>query len=299
MTNLDQIQKSQAGLFAGVAAYVMWGFFPIYFKITAEVPPLEILAYRILWSVPFGFLIIVFRKQIPDVVKALKSPKTLLLLALAAMLIAMNWGIYIWTVQNDQIFQASLGYYINPLMFVLIGVAFLEERLRKLQIFAVLLATIGVVILTIIGGQFPWIAIILATSFTVYGVIRKQLDIGAMPGLFLETLILFIPATAYLIWLHMHGQMTFLNASTKLDLLLILAGPLTVLPLLAFAFATRRLKLSTIGFLQFIAPSLQFLIGLYYGEEFTSAYLLCFSFIWGAALLFIIDAVRKRPTQKI
>ncbi|PHS40264.1 MAG: protein RarD [Robiginitomaculum sp.] len=287
------LSTAQYGLLAGIAAYVMWGFFPVYFKITQDVSPLEILAHRVVWSLPFAGVIIYFRGQWTQTWLAIRTLKTLAALTLAAILIAGNWGLYIWAVQDGQIFQASLGYYINPLIFVLVGVVFLKEKLSRLQIAAVAIAAIGVALLTFYGGQFPWIALSLAASFTIYGIIRKQVKIGAVPGLFIEITVLFIPALAYLIYLSRQGEMSFLNGDVQMDTLLILAGPLTVLPLVAFAYAARRLRLSTLGFLQFIGPSLQFLMAVYYGEKLTPAYLLCFAFIWLAVAIFIWDAVRK------
>lgn len=280
-------------MIAGLMAYTFWGLIPFYFKATDTVPALEILAHRIAWSVPFGALIIIARRQWPDVLRALTNIKILAILTLSAIMIAINWGVYIWAIQQEQIFQASLGYYINPLMYMLIGVVFLGETLKKLQIFAVILATIGVAVLTIVGGQIPWISLTLAVSFTIYGVIRKQVNVGAMPGLFIETIVLVLPALGYLVWLHNKGALTFMHGDTHLDILLVLAGPITVIPLVAFAFAARRLKLSTLGFLQFIGPSIQFLVGIYYGETLSPARLICFAFIWSAVILFVADALRK------
>jgi len=288
------ISTAHYGLLAGIAAYVMWGFFPVYFKITQDVPPLEILAHRIVWSLPFAAIILYFRKQWPQIWHAARNLKTLGALTLAALLIAFNWGLYIWAVQDSQIFQASLGYYINPLIFVLVGVVFLGETLSRLQILAVAFATVGVALLTFYGGQFPWIALSLAVSFTIYGVIRKQVKIGAVPGLFIEISVLFIPAIAYLIYLSSQGQTSFLRDAPVMNTLLIMAGPLTVLPLVAFAFAARRLRLSTLGFLQFIGPSLQFLMGVLYGEKLTTSILLCFGFIWVAVIIFTWDAVAAK-----
>lgn len=270
----------------------MWGLFPIYFKLTESIAATELLAHRIVWSIPFGLLIILFRHQIGDVLTALKNRKTIFLLLLAAIALSANWGVYIWAIQQDQIFQGSLGYYINPLMYVLVGVVFLGERLSKFQILAVAFAVIGVLVLTLYGGVFPAISLFLATSFTIYGVIRKQVDIGAMPGLFIETCLLLPAGLTYLYWLHTHGQFGFATAVWDLKALLLLAGPITVLPLLAFAFAARRLKLSTLGFLQFIGPTLQFMCGIYYGEAFTAAHAWCFGLIWLAAGLFSWDAWR-------
>lgn len=297
--NTPQRDMRKDGLWAGIAAYLMWGLFPIYFKNTTEVGAIEILAHRILWSVPLGLLIIAARRQFPDVWKAVKNPKTLMLLSLAAMALAVNWGVYIWAIQIDQIFQGSLGYYINPLLFVLIGVVFFGERLTRLQSLAVLLAAIGVAVLSVYGGQFPGIALILAVSFGLYGIIRKQVNVGAMPGLMIESIVLLPAAIGYLIYLGHTGTIVFGPAPNhgglNISLLMIAAGPLTVLPLLCFAVAARKLKLSTLGFLQFIGPTMQFLCGVYYGEAFTRAHAICFAFIWAAVLIFMWDGLRKKP----
>lgn len=289
---------SRHGLLAGMAAYTMWGFFPFYFKATEQISALELVAHRIIWSVPFGLLIILFRKQIGDVITALKKPKTVGLLFLAAVALAINWGIYIWAIQQDQIFQGSLGYYINPLMYVVVAVIFFGERLSKLQGLATLLALIGVSILTFYGGVFPAIALLLGISFTIYGVIRKQVDIGAMPGLFIETILLFLPALGFMLWLNNQNAMQLGELGLRMDVLILLAGPITVLPLLAFAFAARRLKLSTLGFLQYIGPTLQFCCGLYFGEEFTRAHAFCFGFIWLGVILFSYDAYQVNKKTK-
>jgi len=286
--------KSNTGLLAGITAYTIWGIFPIYFVVMRAIPPTEMVAHRVIWSVPFGLLIILFRKQLNDVWQALKKPKTLILLALAATSLTINWGVYIWAIQLDQIFQGSLGYYINPLIYVLVGVVFFKEKLSRLQGLAILLALIGVTILTLYGGTFPVIALFLAVSFTAYGVIRKQVDIGAMPGLFIETIILVLPALIFLTWLSQTGQLQFGRLGSKMDILLVLAGPITVLPLLAFAFAARRLSLSTLGILQYIGPTLQFACGIYFGERFTSAHAWCFALIWLGILIYSFDAILKR-----
>lgn len=286
--------EAKSGFISGVLAYTMWGLFPIYFVITKSIGPLELLSHRIVWAVPFGLLIILARKQLTDVIRTLKAPKVLLLLALAAMALSLNWGVYIYAVQQDQIFQGSLGYYINPLMYVLVGVIFLGEKLSRLQGLATGLAFLGVLVLTLYGGVFPVISLILAVSFTIYGVIRKQVDIGAMPGLFIETIIMFPMGFLFLLWLYYNGAQDFAASNLSMKLLLIAAGPVTVLPLLAFAFAARRMKLSTLGFLQYIGPTLQFALALYFGETFTIAHAICFSLIWIAVFLFSWDAWRHR-----
>ena len=284
------------GLWAGIAAYTIWGVFPVYFKATEHVSAMEILAHRIVWSIPFGMLIIAIRRQFPAVIKAIANRKTLLLLTLAAISLAINWGIYIWAIQIDQIFQGSLGYYINPLFFVVIGVVFFKETLSHLQTLAVVFAAIGVTILTLYGGVFPWISLCLAFSFGLYGLIRKQVDVGAMPGLFVETLVLLPFAAAYLYYLSQSGEIVFgyKQGGASITWLMIAAGPITVLPLLCFAVAARKLNLSTLGFLQFIGPTLQFCCGLYYGEPFTKAHALCFTFIWIAVAIFVWDNVKNR-----
>ncbi|WP_017932576.1 EamA family transporter RarD [Robiginitomaculum antarcticum] len=282
--------NDRAAVFTAMSAYVIWGFFPIYFKILQSVPAMEMLAQRIVWAVPFGALIIAYRKQWPAVHKAITTPRTLLFLMLSTTFVAINWGVYIWAVQSGQIMQASLGYYINPLIFVFVGMFFFGETLRVLQIIAVILAAIGVAILTVRGGQFPWIAIILATSWTIYAIVRKQLDVGAMPGLFIETAIAVPIAAIYLIWLSTNGTMSLTPDEPVIAFWIFMAGPLTVLPLLAFAVATKRLTLSLLGFLQFIGPTLQFGCALYYGEPLTTARLICFIFIWTAVAFFCVSA---------
>lgn len=297
-------ELARQGLLSGLAAYTMWGLFPIYFKLTQTVPPAEFVAYRILFAVPFGLLIILFRKQVGDVLTALKKPKTVFLLLFAAVALAFNWGVYILAIQQGHIFQASLGYYINPLIYVLVGVVFFSEKLSRLQALSVLLAFIGVTILTFYGGVFPIISVILAVSFTLYGVIRKYVDIGAMPGLFIETILLMIPAFFFLLYLRQTIPLQVEEADWGLKALILFAGPLTVLPLLAFAFAARRLKLATLGFLQYLAPTLQFMCGLYFGEVFTTAHAFCFGFIWVGVAVFSYDAwnnnrrIKKVALQK-
>ncbi len=285
------------GVLTALIAFGIWGFLPIYFKILQAVPALEILAHRILWSIPFGALIIATRSQWPEVRQVFRNPRTFGLLALSAFFIAVNWLVYVWAVQHSAIFQASLGYYINPLMYVVIGVWFFAEQLRPLQIAAVVLAALGVAVLTVSGGQFPWIAVTLAISFTIYGVVRKQTDVGGMPGLFTETLILCPFALTYLAFMINTGTAIFMSGSLAGDALLALAGPLTVIPLLCFALAARRLNLSTIGIMQFIAPTLQFLVGVAYGEPLTTAHIICFGCIWTAVAVFSWDAWRRSRPQ--
>lgn len=286
-------EQARNGLIAALLAYLSWGLMPIYFKYVQTVPALEILAHRVVWAIPFGALIIVARRQWHEVLRALADKRTLLFLLLSASLIAVNWFLYIVAVQKAQVFQASLGYYINPLMNVVVGVAFLGERLRRVQFTAVSLAAVGVTVLALSGGQFPWIAMSLAVSFTIYGVIRKRIAVGGMPGLFIETLVVLPFVAAYLGWIVSRRTAVFATGDLSLDVTLMFAGPLTVVPLLLFALAARRLQLTTVGIMQFIAPTLQFLVGVYYGETLSPAHLICFGFIWTAISLFVWDAWRE------
>ena len=299
-TDAEDRAYARDGVLAALVAYLLWGVFPVYFKLVQAVPPTEVLTHRIIWAVPFGALILHVRKQWGEVRQAFASPSTLFWLTVAALFISTNWLIYIWAVQQAEVLQASLGYYINPLMYVLVGVLFLKERLRRAQFVSVLLAAVGVSYLTIMGGQFPWVAISLALLFTLYGVIRKQVAVGAMPGLFIETLLLFPFAIAWLGWLMLSQQAEFGAGNVSMALLLSLAGPLTVVPLLLFAIAARRLTLTVIGFMQFIAPTLQFIVGIFYGEVLTPAHIVCFGCIWAAVAIFSIDAFyqqKRRPPR--
>lgn len=285
-------RRARDGLISAVIAFALWGLFPIYFAIVKEVPALEVLVHRIIWAVPFGAIVIHFRNQWPEVIGALKHRRTVRFLALSAILITGNWLVYIWAVQLEQINQASLGYYINPLLFALSGVVIFGEKLRKAQITAILLAAAGVSVLAFSGGKIPAIALFLGVTFVAYGVIRKQVVIGGMPGLFIETLLLLPIALGYLLWRMQGGEAAFSIENPGLSAILMLAGPITVVPLLFFAIAARRLNLSTVGMMQFIAPTLQFLVAVYYGEELSMAHIICFSLIWVAVILFSIDAWR-------
>jgi len=285
-------KRVRDGIVSAFIAYVAWGVFPLYFIVVKDVSAYELLAHRIIWAVPFGAIIIHLRHQWADVMGALRNWRTFRYLILSAILITGNWLVYILAVQLEQINQASLGYYINPLLFALAGVVIFGERLRKTQAAAVMLAAIGVGVLTFSGGEIPVIALFLGVTFATYGVIRKQVVVGGMPGLFIETLVLLPAALGYLLWIAWAGEAAFSFGDPPLAGILLLAGPLTVIPLLFFALAAHRLNLSTVGMMQFIAPTLQFLIAVIYGEELTSAHIICFSLIWIAVALFSIDAWR-------
>ena len=289
-------KRERDGIVSAVIAFFLWGILPLYFIVVKHVPANEVLAHRIIWAVPFGALIIHLRHQWPEVLAALKHRRTFIYLTLSAILITSNWLVYISAVQLEQINQASLGYYINPLLFALAGVFIFGEKLRKAQTAAIVLAASGVLVLTFRGGEFPAIAVFLGVIFAIYGVIRKQVVVGGMPGLFIETLVLLPIALVYLVWIMLAGEAAFSPDDPGLAGVLLLAGPLTVLPLLFFALAARRLNLTTVGMMQFIAPTLQFVIAVIFGEELTPAHIVCFSLIWLAVILFSIDAWRTNRT---
>jgi chloramphenicol-sensitive protein RarD len=292
-------KQTRDGIFSALISFSLWGVFPLYFIVVIEVSALEVLAHRIIWAVPFGALIIHLRHQWPEVIAAIKHRRTLIYLTLSALVITSNWLVYIWAVQLEQINQASLGYYINPLLFALAGVVIFGERLRPAQTAAIVLAAIGVGYLTFSGGEFPKIAVFLGTAFVIYGIIRKQVVVGGMPGLFIETVVLLPVALGYLLWIMLAGEAAFSTRDPSMAGILLLAGPLTVIPLLFFALAARRLNLTTVGMMQFIAPTLQFIIAVMNGEELTTAHIICFSLIWLAVTLFCIDAWRTRTLSRI
>ncbi|WP_295811875.1 EamA family transporter RarD [uncultured Nitratireductor sp.] len=285
-----QPREPLSGFAFALGAYLLWGGLPFYMKAVAHIPAYEVVAHRVIWSVPVAGVILLLLGRTSDLKAAFRSPRTLALAALTAGLISINWGVYVWAVAAGRTVEAALGYYINPLVFVLVGVVVNKEVLRRGQVAAVALAALGVAVLTLYGGVFPWISFVLAGSFTVYGYMRKTVNVGAMPGLFLETLWLVLPALGWLVWLQMQGTSAFVPEQPGMIGMLLLAGPVTVVPLLCFAISARRLRLSTIGFMQFLGPTLQFLVGLYYGEHFSLAHAICFGFIWLAVIVFCIDA---------
>ena len=298
MTQDDQ-QRTRQGILLAVAAYTMWGIAPIYFKSLSEVSPFEILSHRVVWSFfLLAFLLYMSRgwRKVRDTLTS--KPKMLYLVA-TSILVGANWLIFIWAVNSNHMLDASLGYYINPLINVLLGMFFLGERLRKLQWFAVALAAIGVIIQLIAFGSVPIVAIALAFSFGFYGLLRKQVSLEAQTGLFIETLVMLPIAATYLLFIADSATSDFSMNPMQLNLLLVAAGVITTVPLLCFTGAATRLKLSTLGFFQYIGPSLMFLLAvLIYGEAFTSDKAITFAFIWGALVIFSFDGLRNNKKNK-
>ena len=289
-TKCDSMNSEiRLGFFAALIAYTMWGFLPLYFKAIEHISPDLILAHRIAWSVPTGALLIAFARNWRDV-KAALTPSRLGWLTLSAILIAANWMTYIWAVGEGRVMEASLGYYINPLVNVLIGAAFFSERLRKMQWLAVAVATIGVGVMAVALGRLPWVALFLCFSFAAYSVIRKQVPVDGRAGFLVEVLVLIVPALAWL-W-HSAGAGGEVLGNGGWDIpLLIAAGPITALPLIFFAVAAKRLKLSTIGMMQYIGPTIQFILAIILGETFGWMHGAAFACIWTALVLFTSDSL--------
>lgn len=278
-----------------ISAFVMWGFAPIYFKLIDQVPAVEILLHRVLWSFLFIIILILAGGGWGRVQQVFRQRRQLLLLVLTSVLIGINWLLFIWSVNNDHMLDASLGYYINPLLNVLLGMVFLGERLRKFQWMAVSLAVAGVLVELIAFGSLPWISLALATSFGLYGLLRKKVGIDAITGLFVETLLLTPLALGYFQWMDHSASSNMLANGWQLNTLLLMAGVVTTLPLLAFAAAAVRLPLSTLGFVQYIGPSLMLLVAVFiYQEEFSTQKMVTFGFIWAALVIYTLDGIRQR-----
>ncbi len=286
------------GILYAIGAYLIWGFMPVYIKQLAGVPPLQILGHRIVWSFLFLAIVIVALRQTASLRRAVVGMRVLGIYLVAALLLAANWLTYIIAVNEGHVVESSLGYFINPLVSVLLGVVFFHERLRKWQWAAVGIATLGVLYLTVDYGRLPWIAIILALTFGLYGLVKKAAPLGALHGLTLETALLFLPALVYLAWEGYQGVGAFGSGDPGLSVLLAMAGLVTAIPLLMFGSAARSIPLSMVGLLQYIAPTCQFLLGvLVYQEPFSAARLVGFVIIWSALLIFWVEGYFYRKKK--
>jgi chloramphenicol-sensitive protein RarD len=293
LTDGASARERRAGLLAGGAAYGLWGLFPIYFKALASVPPLEILAHRVTWALLLLLAMLRSRETLRLLRDALRG-RSLALLAASGLLIALNWLVYLWSILTDRIVEASLGYFITPLVSVLLGVVLLREPLERPLLFATGLAGLGVGWMTLQLGRPPWIALALALLFGTYGLIRKVVPVGAVVGLTVETLLLLPFALGYMAWSRAQGQLAFLSGSRGRDALLVLSGPLTALPLVLFAFAARRLPLSRLGFLQYLSPSIQLLLAVFlYREPLTLERLMAFLCIWSGVAILLARQLRE------
>jgi chloramphenicol-sensitive protein RarD len=293
-------REHRLGLGYGFSAYLVWGFFPIYLKAVSAAPVLEVLAHRVVWAFLFLLALCVFTRQLASVRAALANRKALAALAGSTVLIAINWGVYIFSVMNSRMLESSLGYYMNPLVNVLLGVVILGERLETPVRFATALAALGVASMASSLGHVPWISVTLAFSFGLYGLLRKLAPVGALSALLIETLLLLPFTAGYLVSIGAGGSGVFLTTSRTLDLLLLVSGPATAVPLLCFGAAARRLPLSTLGFLQYLSPTIQFLLAvLIYREPFDTARLGAFVLIWCAVAVFAVHTARRGRAEPV
>ncbi|HML80371.1 MAG: EamA family transporter [Thiomonas sp. 20-64-9] len=282
-----------SGVVYALTAYVIWGLFPLYFKALEQVPSLQILAHRMAWSLLFVALLLAVLKRWSWMRLLREQPALLARFALSAVLLSSNWGIYIWAVNSNHVVDASLGYYINPLVNVALGSVLLHERLRGLQWVALAIAAAGVTVMAIEVGHVPWISLSLALTFGSYALLRKTAPLGALEGLAVETAVLFPLAVAYLFWLSTQGMNAFASADLSTRWLLVAAGPVTTIPLLLFAAGARRMSMTLLGVLQYITPTLQLALGVWlYHEPFAAAKMIGFGLVWVGLAVFLLDGLR-------
>ncbi|MBS4173821.1 EamA family transporter RarD [Bacillus sp. FJAT-49736] len=296
-------QDEKKGILYAAFSYIFWGVLPIYWKWLNEVSPEEILANRIFWSFIFMVVLLIVTRKWKSYVHTLKNIKTnrkvILSLIMASILITANWFIYIWAVNTDHIVEASLGYYINPLISILLGIFVLKEKLTIIQLISFFVAAIGVIILTLSYGHFPWIAFSLATTFGIYGLVKKVIKVDSSVGLALETMTVTPFAIIFLVYLLMKGDLTLFSSGVGTDLLLIGAGIVTATPLLFFAKGAQAIPMYVLGFLQYIAPTIMLILGVFfYSEHFTTAHMWAFICIWTAIIILSVSNVYKSSKWK-
>ncbi len=295
VTNPLENNSSRNGALCALSAYLLWGFAPIYFKLLTEIAAGEILMHRVIWSTVFLLVMIIAMKKWSQLLSVLKQPKVLLQLTLSACFLAINWFLFIWAVNNDHLLDASLGYYINPLFNVVLGMMFFDERLRRNQLIAVGLALSGVIVQLIALGTLPLISLALASTFAIYGLIRKKLPVNSFVGLLIESLLMLPVALIYWYFFVESNTSNMALNSYSLNVILVMAGVVTTAPLLFFTAAAKRLTLSTLGFFQYLGPSIMFLLAtFYYQETMKTAELITFIFIWAALILYSLDSIKKR-----
>lgn len=285
-------QDERYGVITGLSAYLMWGLLPLFWPLLKPAVAFEILGHRIIWSLLFVIVLMYLTHSWPVVKQTLKDHKRSWLIVLASFFVATNWGVYIWAVNDNHVVETSLGYFINPLVSVLIGTVFFQEKLRTFQKVAVGIAALAVIVLSFDYGRLPWIALVLAASFGIYGGLKKQINLPAIPGLMMETILLLPITLIYLSWLYQSSEAVLFSSSTLL-VLAIISGPLTALPLLLFGTATTRVPLTWLGVMQYVAPTLQFIIGVtVFGESLSTIKVVGFLIVWSALAIFSFDAWR-------
>jgi chloramphenicol-sensitive protein RarD len=282
----------RSGALTAFSAYVLWGLLPVYWKLLDDIPAFETLCHRAIWSLVFVIIVLGARRQWSWIRDVLKNRRTLMMFMVSGSLLGLNWFTYIWAVNSEFIVEASLGYFINPLVNVVLGVFILKESLRPLQWLAVGLAAAGVLYLTVGYGQFPWIALTLAMTFGIYGLLRKTAALMALEGLAVETSVMFFPAVSYLIYLFWLGEAAFFQEGTKTGTLLVSTGVISAIPLILFAHGAKKVRMITLGILQYVAPTLQFLLGvLVYGEDFSHTRVVGFVIIWSSLALYTTESI--------
>lgn len=294
---VEQCSEQSLGIASAAGAYVLWGILPVYWKLVHDVPSEQVLAHRIVWSFVFMVFVLLATRKLGgfwgELCEIFSQPKKLIGITMASALISLNWFTYIWAVNNEHMIEASLGYYINPLVSVLLGIVVLKEKLSFWQIISFLLATLGVLNITLHFGAFPWIAITLAVSFGLYGLLKKTVNLGAMSGLTIETLMISPFALLFISYTQQNGHGAFSLSSPLTTGLLIGSGVITAIPLILFASGAKRIPLSMMGFLQYIAPTLTLIFGVFlYQEHFTKLHLTSFVFIWTALIVFSLAKTR-------
>ncbi len=293
MSKVLNKEVSNTGVWFLLPAYLLWGLSPLFWKALSHVSPFELILHRLIWSFFLLIAIVLLQGRMDEIKSIFKRKKILFSLFLTMLILGTNWFVFIWAVNNDQILQTSLGYYINPLFFVFLGMMFLQERLRKFQILALIIASFGVLYFAISLGRFPWIALMLAISFSIYGLVHKRIAVEALPGLCVETMLLSIPAFCYLLWINIKGNGAFLNFDLTTDFLLAGTCIFTAFPLLFFTAGARRTTFSTVGFMQYIAPSCSFILAIFvYNEPFSFEKFFTFLMIWTALVFYTIDSVK-------
>jgi len=284
-----------SGLAPALGAYLIWGFLPLYLILVKTVPPFEFVGWRIVWTLPLCLLIVAYRRQFPELLAALKSPRSLLALLASAVLIGINWFVYIWAIMAGEVFATSIGYYLNPLVNVLLGTLVLGEKLSRRQWLAVAIAAVAVALLAAGAVTSLWISLTLGFSFALYGLVRKQVAVGSLPGLTIESAILLLPAAGIAAWYAMSPQGSSFGQDWWMSGLIIFSGVVTAVPLLLFAIAARRMDYSTLGFIQYLSPTIVFFLGLFvFHQPLAPAKLASFVLIWVAVGVFVWDMWAKR-----
>lgn len=287
------------GFLLALVTYLFWGVMPLYMKLVAHLPTVEVIAHRVIWSVPIAFAVLLIQRRLGDFKTAIKSPRTVVQAAIAAAFVSINWGVYVWAISVDRTLETALGYYINPLVTVLVGAVVLGEKMSRVQMIAIALAAAAVAVLTFDGGGLPWVSLVLAGSWATYAFLKKTLPVGPAQGFLLEVTLLSVPALGYFFYLEATGAGHFFDRNGFEALLFIGCGVVTAVPLLMYATAAKRLTLTTIGLMQYIAPTIVFLIAVFvFKEPFSSTKLVAFMLIWAGLAIYAGSILRGRARSK-